>query len=106
MEVKKEIRHAISQSKNVKEWNGHRYITFQFEPSDLALEIIIGEQLDYAQKIIDSLPEKYKDHLIGVKDDDREVAPIFEEPYQEMWDKEREDYFTRKGEWCSKHGCD
>jgi hypothetical protein len=104
-EVKKGIRHAISQSKNVREWEGKEYIMFRHEPADITLEILVGERYDYAQKIIDSLPKKYQEHLIGVKDGEWSVEPIFEEPYQTMWEKELSDYKTRKSDFCGRWGC-
>lgn len=68
-----------------------------------------GNPVDYVERIIENLPEKYRDHLVTLKHDNwisYSYEPVFDTDTQAMWDKEVSDYINRKQAWCDKYGCD
>ena len=58
-----------------------------------------------AQMIIDGIEPKYKDKVLGFElDKYGDYRPVFDEETQKIWDKELDDYISRKVEWCRKYG--
>ena len=65
--------------------------------------------IDYVERILERLPEKYRDHLVTLKHDNwisYSYVPVFDTDTQAMWNKEVSDYITRKQEWCDRYGCE
>jgi hypothetical protein len=68
-----------------------------------------GNQIDYVERILERLPEKYRDHLVTIKHDDwvsYSYVPVFDTDTQAIWDKELSDFYDAKQAWCDKYGCD
>ena len=68
-----------------------------------------GNPIDYVERILEHLPEKYKDHLVTLKHDtwiSYSYVPVFDTDTQAEWDKAVSDYIKAKQEWCDKYGCD
>lgn len=68
-----------------------------------------GNPIDYVERILESLPEKYRDYLVTLKHDDwvyYSYVPVFDTDTQAMWDKELETFYDAKQAWCAKYGCD
>ena len=68
-----------------------------------------GNPIDYVERIIEHLPEKYRDHLVTIRHDawiSYSYVPVFDTDTQVMWDKEVDDYITAKQAWCDNYGCD
>ena len=59
---------------------------------------------DIAERIVEALPEKYRDNLIGLRKDFSGFVPVFDELTQEVWDKELNAYVSGKAAWCEKYG--
>ena len=67
-----------------------------------------GNPIDYAERILEHLPEKYRDHLVTIKHDNLvsySYVPVFDTDTQAEWDKELETFYKAKQEWCDKYGC-
>ena len=68
-----------------------------------------GNPIDYVERILEHLPEKYRDHLVTLKHSDwvyYSYVPVFDTDTQAMWDKELSDFYDEKQAWCDKYGCD
>ena len=68
-----------------------------------------GNSIDYVERILERLPEKYRDHLVTLKHDawiSYSYVPVFDTDTQAMWDKELSDFYDAKQAWCDKYGCD
>lgn len=72
------------------------------EPNDGRRRFLVTA--DIAQTIIDAMPEKYRDNLIGLRRDFSGFAPVFDELTQQVWDKELNAYISGKAAWCEKFG--
>jgi hypothetical protein len=65
--------------------------------------------IDYVERILEHLPERYRDHLVTIKHDtwiSYSYEPVFDTDTQAIWDKEVDDYITAKQAWCDRYGCD
>lgn len=78
------------------------YITT--EPADWSTMFFVDSSL--AEELYNKVPEKYRNHLINVKNKGNGYSIVLEEPYQTQFNEEQQKYFNRKQEWCNKHGCD
>lgn len=68
-----------------------------------------GNPIDYVERILENLPEKYRDHLVTLKHDNwisYSYEPVFDTDTQAVWDKELSDFYDAKQAWCDKYGCD
>ena len=68
-----------------------------------------GNPIDYVERILERLPEKYRDHLVTLKHDDwvyYSYVPVFDTDTQAEWNKELETFYKAKQEWCDRYGCD
>lgn len=68
-----------------------------------------GNPIDYVERILEHLPEKYRDHLVTLKHDNwvyYSYVPVFDTDTQAMWDKEFSDFCAAKQAWCDRYGCD
>lgn len=68
-----------------------------------------GYSIDYIGRILEHLPEKYRDHLVTIKHDtwiSYSYVPVFDTDTQAMWDKELDTFYKAKQAWCDKYGCD
>ena len=68
-----------------------------------------GNPIDYVERILERLPEQFRDHLVTLKHDtwiSYSYVPVFDTDMQAEWDKAVSDYIKAKQEWCDKHGCD
>lgn len=67
-----------------------------------------GNPIDYVERILERLPEKYRDHLVTLKHDawiSYSYVPVFDTDTQEVWDKALSDFYNAKQAWCDKYGC-
>ena len=120
--LRKNIKQVIMQPcnanypKRIKE-NGlsenGKYIMVNVTPDDSSWQCNLfdsdGNALDYVERILQMMPEKYRDHLVTLKHDNwisYSYEPVFDTDTQEMWDKELETFYKAKQEWCDKYGCD
>lgn len=78
------------------------YITT--EPADWSTMFFADSSL--AEELYNKVPEKYRNHLISIKNKGNGYSIVLEEPYQTQFNEEQQKYFNRKQEWCNKHGCD
>lgn len=69
-----------------------------------------GNPIDYVERILEHLPEKYRDHLVTLRHDENWIhyayKPVFDTDTQAMWDKELSDFYDAKQEWCDRYECD
>jgi hypothetical protein len=68
-----------------------------------------GNPIDYVERILEHLPEKYRDHLVTLKHDNwvyYSYVPVFDTDTQAMWDSELDTFYKAKQEWCNRYGCD
>ena len=66
-----------------------------------------GNPIDYVERILEHLPEKYRDHLVTLKHDtwiSYSYVPVFDTDSQAMWNKELSDFYDAKQAWCDKYG--
>ena len=57
-----------------------------------------GNPIDYVERILEHLPEKYRDHLVTLKHDNwisYSYVPVFDTDTQAMWDKELSDFYDQ-----------
>lgn len=90
-----------------------KQIMVKIRPDDSSWECDLvdrdGNPIDYVERILEELPEKYRDHLVTLKHDNwvyYSYVPVFDTDTQAMWDKEQSDYIKDKQAWCDKYGCD
>lgn len=68
-----------------------------------------GNPIDYVERILEHLPEKYRDHLVTLKHDawvSYSYVPVFDTDTQVIWDNEIDIFCKAKQAWCDKYGCD
>ena len=89
------------------------HIMVKTRPDDSSWQCFIkddkGNPIDYVERILERLPEKYRDHLVTLKHDawiSYSYVPVFDTNTQAMWDKELSDFYDAKQAWCDKYGCD
>ena len=90
-----------------------KYIMVKIFPDDSSWQCDLvdrdGNPIDYVERILEHLPEKYRDHLVTLKHDNLvyySYVPVFDTDTQAMWDKELSDFYDAKQAWCDKYGCD
>ena len=124
--LKRNIERVIMQPCIANPWDKHckdvkfdglsddgRYIMVQISPDDSSWQCNVvdrdGNPIDYVERILECLPEKYRDHLVTLRHDtwvSYSYVPVFDTETQEIWDKAVSDYIKAKQEWCDKYGCD
>lgn len=65
--------------------------------------------VDYVERILEHLPEKYRDHLVTLRHDawiSYSYVPVFDTDTQAIWDKELDTFYKAKQEWCDRYGCE
>jgi hypothetical protein len=68
-----------------------------------------GNPIEYVERILERLPEKYRDHLVTLKHDNwisYSYVPVFDTDTQTVWDDALETFCKAKQEWCDKYGCE
>jgi len=68
-----------------------------------------GNPIDYVERILEHLPEKYRDHLVTLKHTNwiyYSYEPVFDTDTQAIWNKALDTFNKAKQEWCDKCGCD
>ena len=90
-----------------------RYIMVQITPDDSSWQCNMfdrdGNPIDYVERILEQLPEMFRDHLVTLRHDNwvyYSYVPVFDTELQAIWDKKESDYIAAKAEWCAKYGCD
>jgi len=124
--LKKNIEQVIMQPCIANPWDKHckdvclnglsedgKYIMVQISPDDSSWHCNVvdrdGNPIDYVERILERLPEKYRDHLVTLRHDawvSYSYVPVFDTDTQEVWDKAVSDYCDAKQAWCDKYGCD
>jgi hypothetical protein len=90
-----------------------KYIMVKIRPDDSSWQCNLVDRdcnpIDYVERILERLPEKYRDHLVTLKHDDwvsYSYVPVFDTDTQAIWDNALETFCKKKQEWCNKYGCD
>ena len=90
-----------------------KYIMVQISPDDSSWQCNVVDRernpIDYVERILEMLPEKYRDHLVTLRHDawvSYSYVPVFDTDTQEVWDKAVSDFCDAKQAWCDKYGCD
>ena len=90
-----------------------KYIMVKIYPDDSSWQCDLvdrdGNSIDYVERILEHLPEKYRDYLVTLKHDNwisYSYEPVFDTDTQTMWDKELSDFYNAKQAWCDKYGRD
>ena len=68
-----------------------------------------GNPIDYVERILERLPERYRDHLVTLKHDNwisYSYEPVFDTDTQAIWDKELDTFYKAKQAWCDRYGCE
>lgn len=68
-----------------------------------------GNPVDYVERILEMLPEKYRDHLVTLRHSDwvyYSYVPVFDTDTQAIWDENLDAFYKAKQAWCDKYGCD
>ena len=124
--LRKNIEQVIMQPCIANPWDKHckyvkfdglsedgKYIMVQICPDDSSWQCNVVDRddnpIDYVERILEMLPEKYRDHLVTLRHDtwvSYSYVPVFDTDTQEMWGKAVSDYIKAKQEWCDKYGCD
>ena len=68
-----------------------------------------GNPIDYVERILERLPEKYRDHLVTLKHTNwvyYSYEPVFDTDTQAIWNKAFDTFCKAKQEWCDRYGCD
>lgn len=84
-----------------------KYIMVKVTPDDSSWQCYLTE--DYVDRILERLPECYRDHLVTLRHDDwvyYSYVPVFDTDTQAIWDKSYHDYCAAKQAWCDKYGCE
>lgn len=118
--LKENIREAIMQPCMENPWNKKstkiaengisefgEYIMVKIRPDDSSWQCNITE--DYVERILEMLPEKYRNKLVTLKHDGWtrcSYKPVFDTDTQLMWDSELRRYVSAKADYCDKYGCD
>lgn len=105
-------KHCKDVSLNGFSENG-KYIMVKISPDDSSWHCNVvdrdGNPIDYVERILEMLPEKYRSHLVTLRHDawvSYSYVPVFDTDTQEVWDKAVSDYIKAKQAWCDKYGCD
>jgi len=79
----------------------------QVRPEDCLSRFYLYDD-DCINQVNQAMPDKYKDKMIGLRRDfcEGRFIPVFDKETQKEWDKELDDYISRKAAWCEKHGCE
>lgn len=90
-----------------------RYVMVKVNTDDSSTQIYFaednGDSIDYVERIIELLPERFKEHLVTLRHDtwlSYSYVPVFDTDTQKIWDEELRDFYDAKQEWCDKYGCD
>ena len=90
-----------------------KYIMVKIRPDDSSWLCNLvdrdGNPIDYVERILEHLTEKYRDHLVTLKHDNwisYSYVPVFDTDTQAIWDKALSDFYDAKQAWCDKYGCD
>lgn len=81
------------------------YIFVQIYPDDTSWQCNLTE--DFVERIIEMLPEKYKDKLVTLKHDNwvyYSYVPVFDTDTQKMWDEAKRNYIEAKMKDCERFG--
>jgi hypothetical protein len=84
-----------------------KYIMVKVRPEDSCWQCNLTD--DYVEQILQSLPEKYRDHLVTLRHYDwisYSYVPVFDTDTQAMWDDALDKYCSAKQAWCDMYGCD
>lgn len=90
------VDEAINRPKGVSEYNNCKYFHVRCVPDSLMLKINIiyfGQPNDYVQQILDSVPDKYRDHITGIRKDELWADSYelqFDAPAQAKWNAQIE----------------
>lgn len=119
--LKRNIEQVIMQPCIAKPWldtcmdvklNGlsedRQYIMVKTHPDDSSWRCSITDE-HYVERIIEMLPEKYRDKLVTLRHDNwvnYSYLPVFDTDTQTEWDIELNNYLSAKQAWYNKHGCD
>lgn len=105
-------KHCKDVSLNGFSENG-KYIMVKISPDDSSWQCNVvdrdGNPIDYVERILEMLPEKYRSHLVTLRHDawiSYSYVPVFDTDTQAIWDKELSDFCAAKQAWCDKYGCD
>jgi hypothetical protein len=89
------------------------HIMVQTTPDDSSWQCNLvdrdGNPIEYVERILERLPEKYRDHLVTLKHDNwisYSYVPVFDTDTQTVWDDALETFCKAKQEWCDKYGCE
>ena len=124
--LRKNIEQVIMQPCIANPWDKHckdvslnglsedgKYIMVQISPDDSSWRCNLVDRdnkpIDYVERILEMLPEKYRDHLVTLRHDtwvSYSYVPVFDTDTQEVWDKAVSDFCDAKQAWCDKYGCD
>ena len=90
-----------------------KHIMVKIRPDDSSWQCNVvdrdGNPIDYVERILEHLPEKYREHLVTLKHTNwisYSYEPVFDTDTQAIWDKELSDFYDAKQAWCDKYGCD
>lgn len=73
---------------------------------DDSLSRFSTEEEGLRERLLGSIPPKYRFAIIGFDGANGRYVPRFSEDAQKEWDKEYDNYISRKAEWCQKYGCE
>lgn len=82
-------------------------IYFKSIPQDIEAAFFVNDKL--ANNLLESLPEKYRDHLVTIRPNEHfstSYLPVFDTDTQAMWDDEYAKFMEEKAYWVSKFGCE
>lgn len=68
-----------------------------------------GNPIDYVERILERLPEQFRDHLVTLKHDtwiSYSYVPVFDTDTQALWDADLDRYISDKAAYCAEHGCE
>ena len=124
--LRKNIEQVINQPCLANPWNkadkkikenglseDGTHIMVKIRPDDSSWQCNLvdkdGNPIDYIERILEHLPEKYRDHLVTLKHDNwvyYSYVPVFDTDTQAIWDKALSDFYDAKQAWCNKYGCE
>ena len=124
--LRKNIEQVIMQPCLANPWNKADKMTWENGLSEDGTHIMVkvttddsswqcdlvdrdGNSIDYVERILERLPEKYRDHLVTLKHTNwiyYSYEPVFDTDTQAIWDKALGTFYKAKQEWCDKYGCD
>ena len=124
--LKKNIEQVIMQPCITSPWDKHckdvrlnglsddgKYIMVKISPDDSSWRCNLVDwdntPIDYVERILEMLSEKYRNNLVTLKHDawvSYSYVPVFDTDTQAMWDKALDNFITAKQAWCDKYGCD